>query len=266
MDEKLYGVKPLSYAVDKSGYNHLVDILAGWIKWTIWDYIKEKDNEDKANEFLENSSKDKVDWKPLTENFFEKFYNKNGKNQYPEALRFWDENECKGFREKNNTEKNDKKDKCSYCELSGEVLEKFYHKVDSYRWQRGRDFEIDRQKGRLKVYPEKQHDDFIAYCKNRFSQNEHEFKKAISKDIFDLLKSALESKDADEYYLDLPASYNEDNCVFACTWCNNAKTDAFNESQFKEIGLKIGEAIRDMLKDDIIIVYDENKKRWEIKH
>ena len=30
--------------------------------------------------------------------------------------------------------------------------------------------------------------------------------------------------------------YTPNNCVMACYWCNNAKTDEFTESEFKEVG------------------------------
>ena len=33
--------------------------------------------------------------------------------------------------------------------------------------------------------------------------------------------------------------YNKDNCIMACYWCNNAKTDEFTENEFKEIGKEI---------------------------
>jgi len=34
--------------------------------------------------------------------------------------------------------------------------------------------------------------------------------------------------------------YTPDNCVMACYWCNNAKTDEFTMDEFKEIGDIIG--------------------------
>ena len=39
-------------------------------------------------------------------------------------------------------------------------------------------------------------------------------------------------------------SYSKDNCVLACYWCNNAKSDVFTPKQFKLIGLEIGKVIR----------------------
>ncbi len=38
--------------------------------------------------------------------------------------------------------------------------------------------------------------------------------------------------------------YSDENCVAACYWCNNAKTDEFNAEEFKPIGLAIGKALR----------------------
>ena len=38
--------------------------------------------------------------------------------------------------------------------------------------------------------------------------------------------------------------YSNDNCVMACYWCNNAKTDEFTAEEFAPIGKAIGEALR----------------------
>lgn len=34
--------------------------------------------------------------------------------------------------------------------------------------------------------------------------------------------------------------YSKDNCVMACYWCNNAKTDEFTAEEFAEVGIAIG--------------------------
>lgn len=39
--------------------------------------------------------------------------------------------------------------------------------------------------------------------------------------------------------LDSNKEYSKDNCVMACYWCNNAKTDEFTEDEFKKIGKEI---------------------------
>ncbi len=36
--------------------------------------------------------------------------------------------------------------------------------------------------------------------------------------------------------LDSNLEYSKDNCVLACYWCNNAKTDEFTFEEFKEVG------------------------------
>lgn len=41
--------------------------------------------------------------------------------------------------------------------------------------------------------------------------------------------------------------YTKDNCVMACYWCNNAKTDEFDAKEFKPIGLEIGKVMMDRL-------------------
>jgi hypothetical protein len=42
--------------------------------------------------------------------------------------------------------------------------------------------------------------------------------------------------------------YSVVNCVMACYWCNNAKTDEFNAEEFKPIGMLIGSALKNRLK------------------
>ena len=41
--------------------------------------------------------------------------------------------------------------------------------------------------------------------------------------------------------------YSPDNCVLACYWCNNAKTDVFTDKEFKPIGKAIGNVIRERI-------------------
>jgi 5-methylcytosine-specific restriction endonuclease McrA len=38
--------------------------------------------------------------------------------------------------------------------------------------------------------------------------------------------------------------YSDENCVAACYWCNNAKTDEFDDVEFKPIGEAIGVILR----------------------
>ncbi|MBK9357019.1 MAG: hypothetical protein IPN08_06465 [Bacteroidales bacterium] len=41
--------------------------------------------------------------------------------------------------------------------------------------------------------------------------------------------------------------YTPDNCVMACYWCNNAKTDEFTHEEFKEVGKMINKIWADRL-------------------
>ena len=41
--------------------------------------------------------------------------------------------------------------------------------------------------------------------------------------------------------------YSRINCVLACYWCNNAKSDVFSYDDFKPIGIQIGRRIRKIL-------------------
>lgn len=43
----------------------------------------------------------------------------------------------------------------------------------------------------------------------------------------------IDRKKPDRPYSDI------DNLVFACYWCNNAKTDTFTDDEFKEVGIEI---------------------------
>ncbi|MBI1226590.1 MAG: hypothetical protein GC192_15260 [Bacteroidetes bacterium] len=43
--------------------------------------------------------------------------------------------------------------------------------------------------------------------------------------------------------------YSKENCVMSCYWCNNAKTDEFNENEFRAIGREIGIALKNRLKN-----------------
>lgn len=42
--------------------------------------------------------------------------------------------------------------------------------------------------------------------------------------------------------------YTPENCEMSCYWCNNAKTDEFDDIEFKPIGELIGKTLRNRLK------------------
>ena len=47
---------------------------------------------------------------------------------------------------------------------------------------------------------------------------------------------------------DIP--YSANNCVLACYWCNNAKTDVFTYEEFKPIGKVIGDVIKKRIRNE----------------
>ena len=114
-------------------------------------------------------------------------------------------------------------------------------------------------------------DKLKASCQNDYVAN---FESVFSKDKFEALGKGtkcyyceLEENEIKELYnklliykkanrgfvleLDRKTAnyeYTESNCVMACYWCNNAKTDEFNAVEFKPIGLAIGKALRGRIK------------------
>lgn len=46
------------------------------------------------------------------------------------------------------------------------------------------------------------------------------------------------------------AEYSKDDCVLACYWCNNAKSDVFTQPEFMQIGKEIGKVIRKVASSD----------------
>ncbi len=219
----------------KNEKKHLTEILSKWIKWIIYDYLKKNKKDDKAaNNFLDKYKAE--DYKNLVDTLglFDKIY----QNKDIEASLCWDEDDFNAFL------KDNEDPKCFYCKLDGEKLGKFYDIVESDNWTRGRNFEIDRKDGRIKSYlkDKKRQKVFIAKMRDIINNN-----TSCKSDLFEELKTALGVDIKGECYLYLPAPYNSKNCVFACYWCNNAKTDAFDEEQFKEIGLAIGEVIKKII-------------------
>lgn len=66
-------------------------------------------------------------------------------------------------------------------------------------------------------------------------------------------KDKLFTKRARGYSLEIDqkdaySGYEDDNCVASCYWCNNAKTDEFSESEFKNIAYGINIAWNERLK------------------
>lgn len=59
--------------------------------------------------------------------------------------------------------------------------------------------------------------------------------------------------------------YSDQNCCMACYWCNNAKTDEFSPSEFKEIARGINKVWNERLKaiGEREIEFDEKSTIWQ---
>jgi len=82
--------------------------------------------------------------------------------------------------------------------------------------------------------------------------------------ILELSQNALYTKRARGYAMEVDQkdplqSYSDENCVACCYWCNNAKTDEFSASEFKEIARGINKVWRDR---GIDIEFQENSPIW----
>ena len=245
-EEKMYDKKFSHGDKSQNGTNHLLGIMSAWVKWTVWDSLK--DNKKSADDFLDEYKAE--DYKKLVEDIglFDKVYKDNPIEI--EKLRFWESEEFKKFTDKQNQQK------CAYCEQSPASLKPFYKFVESDQWQRGQNFEIDRRHGRIKSYLGKAEQEiFIQTMRKKMSN----INSSRNNGLLEKLKTALSpnSDPKGENYLYLPAPYNTDNCVFACFWCNNAKTDAFDNVQFKLIGLAMGAVIKN------IVLEEETRKKQE---
>ena len=141
--------------------------------------------------------------------------------------------------------------KCAYCGISQSKIEEFYNHVESNRFTRGKSFEIDRKVGRMKEYLDNNKkdsfkDDIFKIMEN-FSDNDISSIWNWFVNDYDNRHNFLHCADKEVFYL--PAPYNKDNCVLACYWCNNAKTDAFTADEFKPIGKEIGKTIQKILNE-----------------
>ena len=226
--------------------NHIIKNIKSWMTYICYvfsDFVK------KDEKFYITKNEDKII--DLSKLLFKNIYTDEGLNL------IWDE---KSFI---NLYKhcNDNDTTCEYCNKSLSQLKSFYYHVQSDRYTRGKSFEIDRKVGRMKDYPYAP-SGFVEKVKEEIKQtiidsNDFLEENKIIQDAFIWLfsyKTADERlKDKigtiDEEILYLPAPYTEDNCVLACYWCNNAKTDAFTFKEFTdyEIGTAIGNAIDEIL-------------------
>lgn len=191
--------------------------LTTWVKGVFYVYNEGKSKQDRIDKTADECRK-------IATLLFEPLYCSNDRRF------FWSEEEF------NKWHNNSNEIVCFYCGCSSNEVEKFYDYVESDRG-RGRNFEIDRMHGRMKTYlPKEKRSEFVEWAKKVVVE--------ITDETLSDLRLALDDFD----YLYLPAPYNANNCVFACYWCNNAKTDAFTDEEFMPIGKAIGVAIKEILR------------------
>lgn len=209
--------------------NHIKANITSWLNNLYYEFAADK----KKNYNREEKAKNKEEIIDICNVIFNKIY----KDDYlftPEAYNDF----LKG------------KDECAYCHTSNNLLKAFYNHVQSDRYQRGLSLEVDRKVGRMKDYlNDSDREEFIKnvdICLRGISNKYTTFNEAL-KWLKALKKSRVYIKKYHDELLYLPAPYNESNCVLACYWCNNAKTDAFTDKEFEPIGLIIGDTIRSIL-------------------
>lgn len=140
--------------------------------------------------------------------------------------------------------------KCEYCGLSENDSKVFYDHVQSYRYQRGQTLEIDRRVCYMRDFKD---EDFRYSFASQFMKLGEDRDSEIRTILIPAIERKLIDSDFETSFMDellyLPAPYNPDNCVLACYWCNNAKTDAFTDKEFKPIGDLIGKTIKSIIND-----------------
>jgi len=255
-EKKLYA-KKFTYTKDTSGKKHLSARLTAWIKWTIWEYEEGKRDKNKCKKVATEKSTNycKIVADCLFDSIYPK-YSKEDKDFWKEVgikPYIWDKDMFEKWRDNLIDKPDDRVIKCHYCNCSPDTLGQYYELLKSDRWTRGQSFEIDRKHVRMKTYLKTplEKDSYINWVKpiieDALAKCSSD-KKIKDSTLIPLLEEALNDncKDHDKSnYLYLPAPYNDTNCVFACYWCNNAKTDAFTEKEFKPIGDVIGAKIKE---------------------
>ena len=240
MKKELYEKKEFRYWQRINGYDHMIKNITAWIKYVLLCY-----NQDEYEKFYEKRNQEfEEKIKKLAKKIFEKIYRPTGKE-----WSFWVEPEFYKWVEDNKLQKGGKNAQCKYCGCTANQLKRFYCLVDSYRYTRGQNFEIDRKYGYIKTCLSDNNalKSFFKCAKNAIK--ELDIESVLTNNLKEALgdsKKALD--DSYEHYISLPAPYNYDNCVVACAWCNNAKTDAFTNEEFEKIGIAIGEVIKSVVK------------------
>ena len=223
-----------SYSSLKS---HVKRNISSWADYICYSYMESKRIE---NEY--SSTEAKKELADIVSYFFEFVYTGD------RFWWFWSKDEFDDF-----IKAADRKT-CEYCGINMQEMKEFYDIVQSDLFNKGQSFEIDRKVGRMKDYntdKDKKYS-FIRSVKECLdfvlSDDEYDgyYEKLFCEAVSEL---KTDPQKYEEEILYLPAPYNKDNCVLACHWCNNAKTDAFTADEFKPIGKEIGTTIQKILNE-----------------
>jgi 5-methylcytosine-specific restriction endonuclease McrA len=85
------------------------------------------------------------------------------------------------------------------------------------------------------IWPESEYQKLMGVSKCHYCLiSEHDIEKLVLKNLIN--KKHLRGHTLEIDRLNSNKEYSKENCVRACYWCNNAKTDEFSEVEFLEIG------------------------------
>lgn len=127
-------------------------------------------------------------------------------------------------------------------QIEGKTIDTIYHEMKELRLQHTELIAVLQKEYLSDIFPPlfpfEDFEQLIASCKCEYCGISLEEIEALAD------KRMLHKKNDRGWSLEIDRlnsnyEYTRDNCVMACYWCNNAKTDEFTEDEFKEIGKSI---------------------------
>lgn len=127
----------------------------------------------------------------------------------------------------------------SYCDRCKKASDKYSsimaRNKEIQKWKRG---------AFIKWYVEQPNECY--FCKITETQSEQYYEHLI-KTEYRTLQASTRGKCLEVDKLNNTAGYVDHNCKLVCYYCNNAKSDVFNEEQFHPIADVIGQKIKQAL-------------------
>ena len=135
--------------------------------------------------------------------------------------------------------------------VPGLTIDAIYKRMDAFH-KTQKDFIAEIRQDYIKVqfpkiFPKTDFDDLLntdtcAYCKITLNEiNQLAVLKQLHKKNYRGWSLEIDRKDSN-------FEYKPENCVMACYWCNNAKTDEFTFDEFVKVGAEIRKIWDDRLK------------------